>query len=46
VDLSAEVTQAVSKYCEDVRTGGFPSDAESYHSPAELRERVPAPQRS
>ena len=45
-DLSSAVSQAVSKYCEDVRTGGFPSDAESYHSPAELRERMPAPQRS
>ena len=45
-DVSSEVSQAVSKYCEDVRTGSFPSDAESYHSPAELRERVPAPQRS
>ena len=45
-DLSSEVAQAVSKYCEDVRTGSFPSDAESYHAPAELRERMPAPQRS
>ncbi len=44
-DLSAEVSRAVSAYCDDVREGRFPSDAESYHSPAELRERVPAPQR-
>src|ERR1700690_3879649 len=45
-DLSAEVTRAVSEYCEDVREGRFPSDAESYHSPAEMRERLPAPHRS
>jgi 3-methyl-2-oxobutanoate hydroxymethyltransferase len=45
-DVSSEVSQAVSKYCQDVRGGSFPSDAESYHSPAELRERLPAPQRS
>jgi 3-methyl-2-oxobutanoate hydroxymethyltransferase len=44
-DLSAEVSRAVSEYCQDVREGRFPSDAESYHSPAELRERLPAPQR-
>ena len=33
-------------YCEDVRSGSFPSDAESYHSAAELRERVPARERT
>ncbi len=44
-DLSAEVSRAVTAYCDDVRDGRFPSDAESYHSPAELRERLPAPQR-
>ncbi len=41
-DLSAEVSRAVAEYCDDVREGRFPSDAESYHSPAELRERLPA----
>ena len=45
-DLSAEVSRAVAEYCHDVREGRFPSDAESYHSPAELRERLPAPQDS
>src|ERR1700690_1297318 len=45
-DLSAEISRAVSEYCEDVREGRFPSDEESYHSPAEMRERLPAPQRS
>jgi len=43
-DLSAEVSRAVSEYCDDVRAGRFPSDAESYHSPSEMREHVPAPQ--
>jgi len=30
----------------DVRAGSFPSDAESFHSPAELREQLPAKQRT
>jgi 3-methyl-2-oxobutanoate hydroxymethyltransferase len=44
-NLSAEITRAVTAYCEDVRGGSFPSDAESYHSAAELHEQVPAGQR-
>jgi 3-methyl-2-oxobutanoate hydroxymethyltransferase len=43
-NLSAEISRAVSEYCEDVRSGSFPSDAESYHSPAELRDHSPARQ--
>jgi 3-methyl-2-oxobutanoate hydroxymethyltransferase len=39
-DLAAEITRAVAEYCGDVRSGKFPSDAESYHSAAELRERT------
>jgi 3-methyl-2-oxobutanoate hydroxymethyltransferase len=39
-DLSAEITRAVGEYCDDVRSGRFPSDAESFHSPAELTQRV------
>ncbi len=27
------ISNAVREYCSDVRNGGFPSDAESYHSP-------------
>ena len=27
------ISKAVREYCEDVRGGGFPSDAESYHAP-------------
>ncbi len=37
-NLSTEISRAVADYCEDVRAGRFPSDAESYHSPAELLE--------
>ncbi|HTS76769.1 MAG TPA: 3-methyl-2-oxobutanoate hydroxymethyltransferase [Bryobacteraceae bacterium] len=37
-NLSAEITRAVAAYCDDVRSGAFPSDAESYHSAAELRD--------
>ncbi len=42
-NLSAEISRAASEYCNDVRSGLFPSDAESYHSAAELRERLPEP---
>jgi len=45
-DLAAEVSRAVAEYGEDVRSGNFPSDAEAYHSPGELRGIAPAPQRS
>jgi 3-methyl-2-oxobutanoate hydroxymethyltransferase len=45
-DLSAEISRAVAEYCADVRSGGFPSDAESYHSAAELREQMLARQRA
>ena len=44
--LSAEISRAVSEYCQDVQSGSFPSDAESYHMPAEPREHLPARQRS
>jgi len=33
-NLSAVISQAVAAYSADVRAGAFPSDAESYHSPA------------
>lgn len=45
-DLAAEISRAASEYCDDVREGRFPSDAESYHSPAELREQLPSRTRS
>jgi len=43
-DLSTEISRAATKYCEDVRSGHFPSDAECYHSATEARERLSARQ--
>jgi 3-methyl-2-oxobutanoate hydroxymethyltransferase len=45
-NLSAEISRAVSEYCSDVRGGKFPSDAESYHSATELREKTATALRS
>jgi len=45
-DLGAEISRAAMEFCEDVRAGRFPSDAESYHSAAELRDPTLARQRS
>ena len=42
-NLAVDISRAVSAYCDDVRSGNFPSDAESYHSASELREHQPAP---
>jgi 3-methyl-2-oxobutanoate hydroxymethyltransferase len=39
-NLAAEISRATSDFCADVRDGKFPSDAESYHSPAEARDEV------
>lgn len=39
-DLASEIARAASDYCVDVREGRFPSDAESYHSPAEVRDEI------
>jgi 3-methyl-2-oxobutanoate hydroxymethyltransferase len=41
-NLSDVISKAVTSYCEDVRGGAFPADAESYHSPAALGEDIPA----
>jgi 3-methyl-2-oxobutanoate hydroxymethyltransferase len=35
------ITSAVRQYCEDVRGGGFPSDAESYHAGQTIKGRKP-----
>ncbi|MGC1660709.1 MAG: 3-methyl-2-oxobutanoate hydroxymethyltransferase [Candidatus Acidiferrales bacterium] len=40
-DLSAEISRAVVEYCDDVQAGRFPSDAESFHSPAETSGSAP-----
>ena len=45
-NLSEAISRAAADFCDDVRTGRFPSDAESYHLPAELRERFLARIRS
>ncbi|MHB1988486.1 MAG: 3-methyl-2-oxobutanoate hydroxymethyltransferase [Acidimicrobiales bacterium] len=37
------VIEAVERYCKDVRAGAFPSDLESYHGSAELREGLSRP---
>jgi 3-methyl-2-oxobutanoate hydroxymethyltransferase len=39
-NLADEISRAVTEYCADVRDGRFPSDAESFHSAAELRAEV------
>ena len=37
------ISQAVREYCDDVQSGTFPSDAESYHAPSAMRARKPFP---
>jgi 3-methyl-2-oxobutanoate hydroxymethyltransferase len=37
------ISSAVRAYCEDVRSGGFPADAESYHTPQSAKEEKEAP---
>ncbi len=39
-NVAETISRAVSEYCDDVRNGRFPSDAESYHLPAEMREQL------
>lgn len=46
VNLAAEISRAVTSYCEDVRRGDFPSDAESFHTSAQLREQMLTRQRT
>jgi 3-methyl-2-oxobutanoate hydroxymethyltransferase len=41
-DVGTIVSEAVSRYAADVRSGAFPSDAESYHGSSELREALAA----
>jgi 3-methyl-2-oxobutanoate hydroxymethyltransferase len=33
------ISNAVREYCADVENGGFPTDAESYHAPGNLKDR-------
>lgn len=39
-NIASEIARAASDFCVDVREGRFPSDAESYHSPAEMRDEI------
>jgi 3-methyl-2-oxobutanoate hydroxymethyltransferase len=45
-NLSEIIACAAAEYCDDVRSGRFPSDEESYHLPAELRSRFLARERT
>jgi 3-methyl-2-oxobutanoate hydroxymethyltransferase len=41
-DLSETISGAVAAYCDDVRSGTFPADTESYHAPGASDEKPPA----
>ena len=38
-NLGEAISKAVREYCADVESGRFPSDAESYHAPANVKGR-------
>jgi 3-methyl-2-oxobutanoate hydroxymethyltransferase len=42
-NLGQVIHNAVRKYCEDVHSGGFPSDGESYHTPQAVKGRETIP---
>lgn len=44
-DAAGDISRAVAVYCADVREGRFPTDAESYHLPAEARAALAARKR-
>jgi 3-methyl-2-oxobutanoate hydroxymethyltransferase len=37
------ISNAVKEYCADVRSGSFPTDAESYHAPGSMKDRKTIP---
>ena len=41
-DMAGTISRAAREYLDDVRSGSFPADAESFHMPAEMRERLTA----
>jgi 3-methyl-2-oxobutanoate hydroxymethyltransferase len=43
VNLGEVISNAVREYCDDVQSGTFPSDAESYHAPSAMRSRKAFP---
>jgi len=42
-NVGAMISQAVREYCDDVQSGTFPSDRESYHSPSAMKARKAFP---
>lgn len=42
-NVGETIAQAVREYCADVKSGSFPSDAESYHTPAGAKGRKTIP---
>jgi len=45
-NAAESISRAVGAYAEDVRSGSFPADEESFHLSAEVRERLLAGRRS
>jgi 3-methyl-2-oxobutanoate hydroxymethyltransferase len=43
VNVGEMISSAARQYCEDVHSGAFPSDAESYHVPHTAQEEKEAP---
>jgi 3-methyl-2-oxobutanoate hydroxymethyltransferase len=41
-DVRAEMTEAITKFAEDVRAGAYPAESESYPLPAEARAELEA----
>jgi len=41
-NLAEAIARAAGEYCEDVRSGRFPSDEQSFHLSAEVRDRLRA----
>jgi ketopantoate hydroxymethyltransferase len=41
--VGESISQAVRQYCQDVQSGAFPTDEESYHAPLGLKGRKAIP---
>ena len=39
-DVGAEIGRALGRYIDDVQSGAYPSDQESYHLPASQRDKM------
>jgi 3-methyl-2-oxobutanoate hydroxymethyltransferase len=44
-DVASVAREALQAFAKDVRSGAYPSDEETYHGSAELKDVVPKPQR-